>query len=548
MQALSLQRVLLWLTQLMAINPAINTFGVVKRLALIYLLAHGGIFLLLNAVYWDDWILFKAGDDVITKMFHEANPFLDFSSLMHIALLKLGPWPYRLLSPLLLFFSGIFLWGILSPIAFLERQEKYEIVVLFMVLPLYAARVTLISLPSAYCYFSFFLGWWLLTRIEYLGFRLLALGLFMLSFRNNALLVFYALPIIYLYYLENGAMLGKCYSWLIRRGDFLVLPLLFFTVQRVFFPASGHYSGYNEINTAKLLTIWVPLLLVLLLLFLGLCSYKKEYVGRIQTRGIWLVSLGLIVLYLGILPYMAVGKMPRFYDWNSRFQFLMPLGVSIATVGIISILKENFKLAIILIIGAILANSGRDLLTGKLLSLENLSYQAHLLWPLLVAILAVAVIKALWKNLRLVEGLVVGSILVNLFVYIEYAIDWQKQEYVIAKIAASEEARNASTIIVDDQTTMLNARGRELRFYEYAGWFKTAFGDEKRLGLNLSQWLSPEGRMLELLPKPYDIATAMYLTSNYNDKLDTKLLMTIRFGNLSNIREPLNVSFQPFIK
>lgn len=543
-----LKRALLLVTELLSVTNSTSTLDVVKRLVLVYFFAHGGIFLSLNAVYWDDWVLYKAGDGVITAMFHEANPMLEFASVLHINLLKLGPWSYRVLQYLLMFSTGIFLWLILGRIKFLNQDEKYQIVVLFLVLPLYAARVALINFPGTLCYAIFFIAWFMLAKIEYLAVRILTLGLFLISFRNNAFLVFYSLPIAYLYYVEKGFTWKGVLSWCWRRIDFLLLPIIYFTIKTLYFLPTRHYSLYNQINLENVLGRWWYVLpFILLAGSVGVALVIGLRAGKRIDRNFLLVSFGVILIFIAMFPFLAVGKVPRFYDWDSRFQLLMPLGTSIVLVGFNNLIAGSFKVALLTLLGVVVVDVGRDFYLGRITQFVDVLFQIHLLWPLVFAILVLTAIKLTWTRLVLFECLVIGCVLVNLFVYLEYNADWQKQKYLISKIALSEEVRRASTIIVVDKTNLLNARAREYRFYEFSGWFKEAFGDETRLGVNLSQ-LDKDGLVLGLVPNSQSNSSKMYMTSNYHDEGQSKLLMTVQFNATANFfNTPLNVTFQSVI-
>ena len=41
------------------------------KLLIFYLIAHGGIFFIFNAIYWDDWTLYNVENSIIIETFHD---------------------------------------------------------------------------------------------------------------------------------------------------------------------------------------------------------------------------------------------------------------------------------------------------------------------------------------------------------------------------------------------------------------------------------------------------------------------------------------------
>src|ERR1035438_5806560 len=83
----------------------------------LYSLAQGGTFLILNSVFWDDWTVYHSSARTILSIFRMNGTILSWVGYLHIAMLALGPWLYRILTFILMFLSGLLLWKIL------ERDE-----------------------------------------------------------------------------------------------------------------------------------------------------------------------------------------------------------------------------------------------------------------------------------------------------------------------------------------------------------------------------------------------------------------------------------------
>src|SRR5690606_33211977 len=115
------------------------------------------------------------------------------------------------------------------------------IAALFMILPLNSARVAAINAPSATCYVSFFLAWYLIHKK-----RKLSALLFLFSFNINSLLVFYALPIIDLV-IENARPSFRSIIRSVKSNwVFILLPFIYFFSKYIFFTPYGFYENYNN--------------------------------------------------------------------------------------------------------------------------------------------------------------------------------------------------------------------------------------------------------------------------------------------------------------
>jgi hypothetical protein len=146
-----------------------------------------------------------------------------------------------------------------------------------------------------------------------------------------------------------------------------------------------------------------------------------------------ILALGLIAVLVGVLPYLLVGKVPTFANWDARNQLLMPLGVAtviVATVRAVAAISR----------------------------------------PLVVRAISVA--------------LITGFAFLSLYVSLTLVADWKKQEQIIHALASAQLVRDGSTIVFRDRSANLNYDGRTYSFYEYDGWMITAFGDESRLGID----------------------------------------------------------------
>ncbi len=83
--------------------------------------------------------------------------------------------------------------------------------------------------------------------------RIFIWALFFISFYVNSLLLFYSIVLLYIIYklqednhtLISSLLLKRC---VMKYGDFIVLPILFWVIKKKFFAPYGLYQTYNQIN------------------------------------------------------------------------------------------------------------------------------------------------------------------------------------------------------------------------------------------------------------------------------------------------------------
>ena len=124
----------------------------------------------------------------------------NFFGYLHVAMLAIGPWAYRVLTFFLMYASGLLIYRILELQKWIRNEDRLLIVILFLISPFYAARVALVDFPYTFCLFLFFLGWYLIGKN-----CLASLACFFLSFNMESLLVFYLLPVLDYFFRENNS-------------------------------------------------------------------------------------------------------------------------------------------------------------------------------------------------------------------------------------------------------------------------------------------------------------------------------------------------------
>lgn len=255
-------------------------------------------------------------------------------------------------------------------------------------------------------------------------------------------------------------------------GVILLLPRIFRqTSSRLLDIVTAFVGGSGTIAIATLLwlgrgstspgAVVIPVLLVLAGAAVGVVSLtaiRADAAHDHLRHSGFLAVTGFVVFALGALPYLLVGKIPEFTDWQTRHQLLLPVGTAV------------------LVMAGLVAFGG----TARDPVGRTAGY--------------------------LVVGISAAAVLMSGFTLIA---DWHKQQQVIMAVRGLDEVREASTVVVTDRTTPWNYGARHLRFYEPTGWLHAAFGDRSRMAIESSD--AQSGAVAEL----YDEG-ARYGFANWN--------------------------------
>jgi hypothetical protein len=414
----------------------------VKYLFLFYLVSHGGILFLFDSIYWDDWTLYVWTNETIIDIYRQAG-FMFNVGYLHTLLLPIGVWTYKILTFLLLFISGLFLNLILKRHSTISKDFRFFTTLLFLCLPLFWARVAIIDFQYVISYFLFFLAWLIIEK-----YRVISLIFFFISFNTQSLLVFSLIPFCDLYYRKNieNISLLTFRKFIIQRIDFAFLPFLFFLIKNIFFKPYGNFIGYNEqfslgslflsvLRMGKDFVLLVPsILFSFFIFFIVLICFHQGHLIKIKLSKLYrnLFLAGLIFLVLGCFPYLILGHVPSFSEWNSRHQLLMPLGFSVLISAIIFGAFYKFRI---------------------------------LLFSLIISI----------------------SFYLNIKTYFDFYIDWDKQQQLISLFKENIQINNSSYIAFQDNSISQNAIDRIYRSYEWNGLLFEADRSKKRIGINSYQ-------------------------------------------------------------
>jgi len=424
----------------------------VYTLSLFYLVAHGLILALGNAIYWDDWLIFTYPKEFLIDYFIQAGSPYGYVGFLHILMSSIGFWSYKVATFLCFLVSGIYLYKILIRDFDFNINIVFWICALYLVAPLNIARVASIDYPYALSVMLFMIGWWYISIS-----RPLAIFLFIIAFNTQSLLMFYALPIYSLYMKERFKF--QLYEFFFKNYDLIFLPFVWFALKYVFFKPYGLFEGYNEsfsfeniITSINLQYLdfktywsyiisvsmfelhgitWFFLFLSTTYLFSKFLAFRGFQISSHQV--LLLLSLGLASFFLGVFPYWITSHVPTFAEWSSRHQILMPFGLAFIFVGIAGLFNTRFQL----------------LFFSALISL---------------------------------------AITLNILNYRDLYLDNEKQNKIINSLSVSRVAKDSEVLIFDDNTQ--NAIGREFRIYEWTGMISKAFpNDYSRVGVSSNRQL-----------------------------------------------------------
>lgn len=487
-----------------------------------------GLLITNTGLFWDDWTVFNVDTKGLEEQFGE-NGYLTFLWLLQgiNALFGNEAIVLRTITFVSYLLSALFLYMILQKVKEIDYFSRLSLVIIFMVFPVNFARISIVNANHAMNYLFFFLAFFLVTKYfsnKRVILRIISLVMFFLSFFTPSYLVFYLIVIFYMLYIEkvNIYKIKQLTSFAFKYIDFIVLPIIYWIIKKVFIKTTGHYANYNEItidniiNTpeniinaflsayiepyfismpktilsfAFLLVIW----LVLILIFRKYMSFTREKMNVEIDLTFFL--LGIVFFILGVFAYVAVGKTPSVVDWSSRQQLLVPLGASFITYFGIRLVANICRFR---------------------------KFISTLIYTLLLA-------------------LFISS---HISINYDYHKDWTKQLSLIEHFSESSIVKENNTFIFEDNTTELNTLSRHYRLYEYTGLFKLTFNEESKLGINAAPNITKDSYRwatdLDFVNLgEYTLSNPQYkIIINYGDyDLDVKGMSSLIFNKIFNHKQ-----------
>ena len=391
----------------------------------LYTLSWGWSLLRPNTLYWDDWFAIFSRPKFYMWRYVRSVGRPPWSDVLETYLIPFGAWTVQVLTFVLFFVSGLILFQILRVFSKLSILQVNLIVLLFLVLPVNHARISLVIFDYTSAYFLFYLGWFVLVRSKSMKSFVVACVILFLSFKTHSFLFFVLLPFLHFAWLNKTELLD--FKKLNRRHlqivVIAVLPVVYVFARSLFWPPSEAWVGYQEPSIGGLIR-WLPSVAPFILGLIWIVLRRKNKKDIDANFLVFWCGTGATALAL--MPYF-VGGLFRDYisiialrsDWGNRHQLLMPLGLAMSAVGLNGMLQKHFK---------------------------NLIF-----------ILAVSV-----------------SLVFNTYFGSNYYLDSIKKDQVVELFLARNDLTPTSELVILDDTKRFNGRGSTYRDYEWSGLLKIA--------------------------------------------------------------------------
>jgi hypothetical protein len=390
----------------------------------------------MNSRYWDDWTMFDLQTGELLTSQYSGGGNAPWRGWIEPYLFQSSLPIFRIVSLIIYFLIGYFLFHILKRSQILISQQIVVITILFLVVPVNSARISIVCSKYGVAAFFFFLGWYLYETKNHRVAVFLGYVFFFLSYSELPFPTFTLLPILYHIALRKPTNVRACLREIIYTTPLILLPLIYLVIRQIFWPVTG-----------SLAVTYRPQLLgtVRAFLFIGICSiplalHLASYkFGRLKRPAL-LVSVGCFCVSIAAFPYMLGGHLvdisdwliafvPNFSDWHSRHQLLLPLGFALIIAGSFRFLPNT---------------------------------------------------ELRWNSHPVLSCLIASFVALNFTFAQEYFLDGKKQESILAEMVKNEDLKNSKFILVDDSAIRFNARGRLIRSYEWEAMLEKVFGDDTR--------------------------------------------------------------------
>ena len=390
-----------------------------------YTLSWGWSLLRPNTLFWDDWETIFGRSKFYMWRYVRSAGRPPWSDVLETYLIPFGTWTVQVLTFILFFASGLVIFQILRVFSRLSISKVNLIVLLFLVLPVNTARISLVVFDYTSSYFLFYLGWFVLVRYKSPKSFVLACVILFLSFKTHSFLFFILLPFLHFAWLNKIELtdLRKLNRRHLQIVVIAALPVVYVVARSLFWPPSEAWVGYQEPSISGLIRSLPSVAPFILGLIWFVLRRKNKKGVNVNFLLFW---CGTGATALALMPYF-VGGLFRDYisiialrsDWGNRHQLLMPLGLAMSAVGLNGMLQKYFK---------------------------NLIF-----------ILAVSV-----------------SLVFNTYFGSNYYLDSIKKDQVVELFLARVDLKPSSELVILDDTKRFNGRGSTYRDYEWSGLLKIA--------------------------------------------------------------------------
>ena len=386
----------------------------------------------MNALFWDDWTWFNHQTGKLLKANYIGSGNAPWRTWIEVYLFQSSLPIFRIVTIIGYFAVGYFLFHILKRSNFFNAHQLVAITLLFLVIPVNSARISIANTKYGVDLFFFFLAWYLYETKSHKLSKIFALVFFFLSYSTLPFPTFTLLPILYHVILRSPKNTRQYMREFANTIPLMLLPICYLALRQIYWPPMG---GLVDMYTPQVSGIARSLIFVLICsipLALLLASAKFGNIVRPNL----LVAAGCFSVSFAAVPYMVGGRLvdisdwliafvPNFSDWDSRNQLTLPLGIALIIVGSMNINK-----------------------TGKIL----------------------------WSSYPVLTTVLAACVVLNLTFAQEYFLDSRKQVAVLNAMASNSDLQTVQAVYIDDQAVRFNARGRGILSYEWEAMLEKSLG------------------------------------------------------------------------
>ena len=489
----------------------------VLALFIVYCLIHGYM-LILTGTFHDDWLSYFR--DVATKNMEGLESGRPYYSLVIEAVWNLPGYGYRTLSFITYGIAYICIYFIIYQI-FGSEREALAITILTMAMPVNDARVLLANYPYALGMMLFYIATLILVknvkRLSCVWVRIIIEVLYFLSFTLNSNLVMYGCVLLYLLFNTQPFKFKR----LMQILDFILLPFVFFFMNKLLWPTYGAYANYNIVTWKRL--IW------------SIVNIPVVCFNIILSVGTELLKVNIIVHWCAIALVIIV------FLWNKKRD----------SNEIKANTDKRPSSAIILIFGLLMFIAGwfpyivvrRDLE----LTLTGIQGRDSMQLGLGLALIFYALTPKKLRNSLVAYILILGIFHFNLW-YLNYQGEWYRQLAFQKQIEQVDEIYEGGNYVVkcSEASPILDRR-----FYTWTGNTVAATGRENVFMLNGNKdidTLNKQGMMTSILSHypmfdEYEYNTDIKGTVNYDINItymDTIKLKYLEMLNVDSFNKQIN--------
>jgi hypothetical protein len=400
---------------------------------LLYTICYGFMFGFLDALFWDDWFVnFKFTDSEAHQYWKDQLGFFPTNRFIEISLLGRNPVLFHILTFIIFFMIPVAAFSIAKNFKFICSEQRFYMVILLLILPINSARVSMACFRLSYSFLVFLVAWNLLVHPRTQKVKYLSVPLFLFSFLTQPLIPFFFLPCLHNWYLGHNKEDNQWKFRALMHLLFLGIAPLYLLTAWVFSPPVQERRDYF---TPGLLGLTRSFLLLAVVFAVFVWSTKRKNKEQEYWQRSMLFALSLLFIGFGSAAYVASGRLvdvsewilnfvPRASDWDSRHQLLLGIGISLFLSTLIMSVERKRRTAVF------------------------------------VSVSATCVVL----NVSIMQG---------------YYLDSLKQKEVISALSTTEGISFWESVVVVDEAKVFNARGRNIRSYEWEQMIVKAGASEK---------------------------------------------------------------------